>query len=99
MSTYKVNTTARYWTPTGNDAGTIPIGTTIELTGASRPIKDNTLTVYEIATAPYTGKFIEMRYLTAVIPSGGGGTPTIYITQDIKVYSDGSVDLNGIHYP
>jgi hypothetical protein len=66
MTTYKTNATARYWTATGNDAGTIPVNTTIELTGNSRTIKDGTLMVYEIATAPYTGKYIEMRYLTAV---------------------------------
>jgi len=70
---YRVKETALYWTGTGNQAGSIPIGTILDLDGEPRTIKDRTM--YKIILPiTYQGKYIELKYLESYVP---GESPTM----------------------
>jgi len=56
-----------YWTATGNQAGTIPAGTILDLDGTPKTIKDRTMYKIILPLA-YQGKYVELANLEAYIP-------------------------------
>jgi hypothetical protein len=102
MTTQKVKIKTELWTQTGNRTGIfLDPGTVIE-TGASRIVKERPcwLIVTPLDGSSYPGAWLNKCVEQSSVELYNPPTiPTIYVTHEIKVYNDGSVDLDGIHHP